>query len=126
MFKVPVDFAHDEKIQPLLELLSKHKGAILGYDAEGPAGGNPQMLLRFDQRGDAVDYLRERYPDDSLAFCNDRVTGPLQTEGLLLTQAEEAAMIVLLEFHFDDPKGEYYPDAPYRSLCKKFGLSPPE
>jgi hypothetical protein len=79
MFKVVVDFAYDEKIQSILTLLEKYAGQIDSFQAIGSAGGNPNLVLRFEQRGQAVDLLRDRYPDDSLEFCNSRVVRSIRT-----------------------------------------------
>jgi hypothetical protein len=121
MFKVAVNYAWDDKIQPTLELIAKHGGFVDGFKPVGPAGGNPQMTLRFFSKPQAVAYLRERCPDDSAQFCESRVVGPLATVVALLPDQVEVLRL-LLEFHRDDEPAEHYDNEHFRSLCGLFDV----
>jgi hypothetical protein len=106
MFKVVVDFAYDEKIQSILTLLEKYAGQIDSFQAIGSAGGNPNLVLRFEQRGQAVDLLRDRYPDDSLEFCNSRVVGPLNPDPVIKSPFAVALVRRLLAYHAEVGDGD--------------------
>lgn len=68
---VSVDFDYSEPLQMALRRIEKHDGAIVLFAAEGPAGGNPNVALSFDQRGDALDFLKEHFQTgESVEFLN--------------------------------------------------------
>lgn len=71
--QVSVDYAWHEKIQDVLRELKKNRGKIIDFNPEGPGGGNPWMLVRFENAVDALQYLRDRYPDDSVSFSQSRI-----------------------------------------------------
>lgn len=73
MTKVDVDFAYNETIQDVLRSIRKHKGKIVDFDPNGPGGGNPNILLGFDTKQEALAFLNERYPDDSEEFNQSRI-----------------------------------------------------
>jgi hypothetical protein len=73
MVKVDVDFAWEEKIQDVLKSIRKHRGKIIDFDPEGPGGGNPNILLGFETKKQALEFLNERYPDDTVAFNKSRL-----------------------------------------------------
>ena len=47
MVTVDVDFAYNENIQDVFRAIRKHEGKILDFTPDGPAGGNPNVLLGF-------------------------------------------------------------------------------
>jgi hypothetical protein len=72
MVRLNIDFAWNEHLQEVLLSIRKHRGKILDFDPTGPGGGNPNILLSFENREHALQFLRERYPDDSEAFNRSR------------------------------------------------------
>lgn len=71
--QVNVDYGSDEQIKNILMMIRKHRGKIVDFNPEGPGGGNPYMLVRFESEVDGVKYLMERYPDDSESFSKSRI-----------------------------------------------------
>ena len=51
MVTVGVDFAYTETIRDVLRAIRAHEGKIVDFDPDGPAGGNPVVLLGFDNEG---------------------------------------------------------------------------
>ena len=49
MVTVGVDFAYNETIRDVLRAIRAHEGKIVDFDPDGPAGGNPVVLLGFDR-----------------------------------------------------------------------------
>ena len=73
MVTVGVDFAYNETIRDVLRAIRAHEGKIVDFDPDGPAGGNPVVLLGFDTRDDALRLLKGRYPDDGDEFNLSRI-----------------------------------------------------
>ena len=73
MFQVDVDFASTDTVQHVLRLIRKHQGRIIDFDPEGPAGGNPNILLSFKTHERAFAFLREHSRDDSITFHMSRI-----------------------------------------------------
>lgn len=70
-YVVSVDFDYSEPLQMALRRIAKHYGVIMLFVADGPAGGNPNVALSFDQRGYALDFLKEHFPPgESVEFLN--------------------------------------------------------
>jgi hypothetical protein len=68
------DFAANESIQKTLEIISRHRGRIIEFIAHGPAGGNPCIMVAFDNRRDAMGFLREcQPPGESDEFLRSQV-----------------------------------------------------
>lgn len=76
MVHLNVDFAYSDRIQKVLLFIRKHRGRILDFDPEGPAGGNPNLLLSFESKEQALRFLQEHSPGESDEFNLSR----LQTE----------------------------------------------
>jgi hypothetical protein len=70
---VDVGFAYHETIQDVLRVIRKHKGKIVDFDPDGPAGGNPNVLLGFETKDAALRFHKERYPDDDHEFNPSRI-----------------------------------------------------
>jgi len=51
----------------------RHKGKFLDFDPSGPGGGNPNVSLQFPSEKGAMEFLTERYPDDSEEFSRSRL-----------------------------------------------------
>lgn len=76
---VSQDFAYNSPVQEALETIQKHRGRIIDFVAHGPAGGNPCILVAFDNRQDALAFLRECSPDgESEEFMNSRIDNLLK------------------------------------------------
>lgn len=60
---VSQDFAADGSVQEALELIEKHHGRIIDFTARGPAGGNPCIMVAFDDRTNALSFLKECSPE---------------------------------------------------------------
>lgn len=60
-------------VQQVLLLIRKHRGKIFDFDPEGPAGGNPNILLGFETKEQALGFLREHSPGDTDAFSLSRL-----------------------------------------------------
>jgi hypothetical protein len=91
---VGVDFACDETVQQVLSAIRKFRGRIVNFNPNGPAGGNPNIVLSFKTEKLALRFLRERYPDDDEAFLLSRITGAGARSAnplLLLIDARERA-----------------------------------
>jgi hypothetical protein len=65
MVRLDVDFAYSDTVQEVLRLIRKRRGRIVDFDPDGPAGGNPNVLLSFETKEQALRFLREHSPDDS-------------------------------------------------------------
>jgi len=68
MAQAELDLAWDCPIQEALDLFSKHNLAIKSFQAHGPAGGNPCLVLT-GTRADLIAILTEHYTN-----CGQRVT----------------------------------------------------
>lgn len=73
MIKVDVDFAWNETIQDVLKAIRKHCGKIVDFDPMGPGGGNPNILLGFEDKTAALEFLADRYPDETEEFNSSRL-----------------------------------------------------
>ena len=60
-------------IRDVLRAIRTHKGKIIDFDPDGPAGGNPNVLLGFETKDAALCFLEERYPDDDDEFNLSRI-----------------------------------------------------
>jgi hypothetical protein len=69
MVTVGVDFAYNETIRDVLRAIRAHEGKIVDFDPDGPAGGNPVVLLGFDTRDDALRF----HPEDGDEFNLSRI-----------------------------------------------------
>lgn len=57
-----VDFDSNESLQQTLDRIERHRGRIDSFRAHGPGGGNPCIALTFDDKRDALAFLREQFP----------------------------------------------------------------
>jgi hypothetical protein len=76
MVHLAVDFAYSDTIKNVLVMIRKHRGRILDFDPDGPGGGNPNILLSFESKEQALRFLQEHSPGESDEFNLSR----LQTE----------------------------------------------
>lgn len=65
---IEVDVAWCCELQNFLKPLSKHQGRLEAYQAVGPAGGNPCVLLSFPTREQAVTYFETTFGTDISTF----------------------------------------------------------
>lgn len=78
LFTVAADWAGDCPVQIFLATLEKHKGVLVSWTTEGPGGGNPEIVVGFDDREHALEYATEHYADSGLdddkAWLSEQVT----------------------------------------------------
>lgn len=72
-YQLSLDVPYCNTILEVFHLLKKHGAKIEDYEYEGPAGGNPCLLLSFETREKAHALLRECYPDDDDEFLIGRI-----------------------------------------------------
>lgn len=59
MTKIEIDVSCEAPLGDFLETLEKHGGRIERFEAIGPGGGNPCLILEF-----SADYHAEQYLDE--------------------------------------------------------------
>jgi len=70
-----IDVAYDCPVFEFLVFLERHGSPVIhSYDNEGPAGGNPCFKLVFENRAQAIDFLRDWYQDEDDEFLASSVT----------------------------------------------------
>jgi hypothetical protein len=73
MVHLAEDFAYSDTIKKVLLFIRKHRGRILDFNPEGPGGGNPNILLSFESKEQALRFLQEHSPGDSDEFNLSRI-----------------------------------------------------
>jgi hypothetical protein len=72
-YRVDIDFDANCPVSCVLEFLEKHQATIVNTQAFGPAGGNPNFLLEFDNYQSAVNLLTEFYYDRDCQHYIDNI-----------------------------------------------------
>jgi hypothetical protein len=63
-YVLSIDVSGEVGLSETLELMERHgKPRIVDYVANGPAGGNPELTLEFDELRDAMAAYSEINPD---------------------------------------------------------------
>lgn len=64
-YYVVIDTEKNEPIKPFLYRLFLFSAKIEQFAWEGPAGGNPRIILSFPTETTAVSFLRQYHPGES-------------------------------------------------------------
>lgn len=72
-FVVEADFAWECPLQDFLSDLAGAKATLVTFMAHGPGGGNPCVVLGFENRLDAEGFAIGRWADDGIPFARSQV-----------------------------------------------------
>lgn len=67
-YRVGVDIDYTTTISNVLSLIERHAGKIVDHVADGPAGGNPYVMISFNDVEHARSFLHEY--DDSMGVMS--------------------------------------------------------
>lgn len=60
-YRCDADFAWNSPIQEVLKSIEARGGRIHSFEAEGPGGGNPNVVIDFDTQEQAYEFLAEHH-----------------------------------------------------------------
>lgn len=64
-YRIKVDMCHGDDPSLVDPLVAEYHGIVIAVCRSGPGGGNPELLLEFNSRDDAMAFARDHYDGES-------------------------------------------------------------